>query len=237
MAELPDIEIMIDSASRPFLLRKTLPTIIKYLKYNGSLKWIFHEAFLYSDFSCECIDIANEAKIFNRVYEEKNPKGQGNSITNILSSCRASYFIHWEDDHIGLRDINLDAMVQIMEDNSDVNQIAFNKRDTMSEVSGWTKKVVKRSNYTLTTSPHWRYTPAIWRVEYIKKKWVRWEGNNSHWQINALLKELPLPGSAPVVRSPDWIIEKIGTYYYGGIDEKAFVKHIGSGYSNRVKGT
>jgi hypothetical protein len=34
----------------------------------------------------------------------------------------------------------------------------------------------------------------------------------------------------------DWIIENLGTYYWGPIGEAPFVKNIGAGFSNRGTG-
>jgi hypothetical protein len=227
----PKITSMIDSASRPNLIKQTLQTVKKHMKYSGGIEWVFHEAELYKEKSNECIHIAKYSKIFDKIIGSK-PMGQGISIGNVLKECNNKYFIHFEDDHICLRDIPLDDIVFAMEENDDINQIAFNKRGTMGSVSGWKKKEVERSGFKLTTSPHWRYTPAIWRCSFIKPKWVDFSGSDtSHWQINKVLKK-------PFNKTPDadWIIKNLGTYYWGSIGEPAFVKNIGSGQSNRAKG-
>jgi len=230
--QLPDIEIMIDSGSRPELLKQSVPTIKNHLKYSGCIKWTLHEVFLYPDKSNQCIHWAKYSRIFNNIVKSE-PHGQGVSIGNCLIPCQAKYFIHWEDDHIATRDINLDVCVKILEENKDVNQIAFNKRATMGNIKTWHKKEVIRSNQILTTSPHWRYTPAIWRVDFIQEKWKKWvksfrNSDNSHWQVNRLLKKVP--------RNADWVIKNLGTYYFGGIGNERYCASIGAGFSNRNKG-
>jgi len=227
----PDIQIMIDSASRPFLLKQSVPTIIEHLKYSGKLVYILHEAELYKELSAECVHWAKYSKFFDRI-EKNKPIGQGMSIGNVLKPCNTKYFIHWEDDHIALRDVPLDDIIKVMEENEDVNQIAFNKRGTMGSVADWPKKEVERSGFKLTTSPHWRYTAAIWRTSFIKQRWVDFpNSDNSHWQINKVLKR-------PHKTRPDanWIIDNLGTYYWGPIGEPPYIKSIGGGYSNRGMG-
>ena len=232
----PDVDIMIDSASRPFLLEKSLSTIHRCLKYSGNLHWYLHEAFLFPDLSAQCIHIGKYSGFFEKIYAEVRPKGQGISISNILNITSNPYFIHWEDDYKGVREIDLDFVIRIMEENIDVNQIAFNKRGTMSEVSGWKKTVVKRSGMDLTTSPHWRYTPAIWRSSYFRPKWKKIEGGNSHWDFNAQLKGISVSDTHPPDRDYNWVIKHTGTYYLGGIGNAPYTNHIGSGFSNRIKG-
>ena len=228
----PQITLMYDSASRPNLVEQSLQTLQRHMKYSGETIWIFHEAELFPDESAKCVHIAKYSGIFDKIVKSK-PRGQGMSIGNILKECKTEYFIHFEDDHICLRDIPLDDIVGVMETNHKINQIAFNKRVTVPIVAGWPKKEIKSGNFTLTTSPHWRYTPAIWRMDYIKPRWVDFpNSDNSHWEIQRVLKK-----NAKEER-PDanWIIENLGTYYWGKIGEPAYVKNIGKGLSNRAIG-
>ena len=225
----PDITLMFDSASRPHLVKLALHTIHKHMRYSGKINWVFHEAELYPELSSECIHIAKYVPFIDRI-ERHKPRGQGMSIGNVLKPCDTKYFIHMEDDHICVRNIPLDDIVKCMEENKDINQIIFHKRGTMSYVSGWKKKEVERSGYKLTTSPHWRYTGAIWRCSFIKPRWKDFpNNNNSHWQINKTLKY-------PHTTTPnaDWIIENLGTYYWGPIGEASYINNIGSGHSNRT---
>lgn len=220
------IDVMIDSGSRPFLLKKTLPTIIENLKFVGNINWIFHEVFIDEKLSRENIEYIKSLNKFNTIIESK-PLGQTFSIGNALKKCISDYFFHIEDDHILTRNIDLNEGIHIM-DGSNVNQIAYNKRKTMKAVSGWVKKEYKINDHIMTTSPHWRFTPALWKLSYIKPKWKNFRGNNGHWDMNKLLKQ------SNGHRTPEWINNNTGTFYYGPIKEPGFCKHIGGGFSNRI---
>jgi len=225
---MKEITIMIDSGSRPFLLEQTLPTIVSSMKYQGPLRWIFHEVWIDSDLSRENLKFISSNYPEFEIMEQRNPKGEGISINNVLTETKTKYFVHWEDDFIALRDIPLDDSVSIMESSPDVNQIAFNRRDTMVNCSDFFKKeIITKDGFKLVTSPHWRYTPAIWNLDWIIPRWEVYEGNNSHWHINKKLQKDCGDKTA------DWVIENMGTYYFGKFDEKAFCKHVGDGYSNR----
>lgn len=226
------VEIMIDSASRPELLLQTLESLWKYLRYNnGVIVWKLHEAVLFPAESRMNVDMAMKSNYFDVIYIQKEPKGEGCSINTILQQCEASYFLHWEDDYEALREIPVHTAVEIMEKDSSVNQVIFNRRDTMIEVAGWYKKEYIKAGHVMTTSPHWRITPALWRMSFIKSKWRPVEGGNFHWAINGeLQKEIERCREG---KTPEWVNENLGTFYLGGIGESAYCRHIGFGKSNR----
>jgi hypothetical protein len=225
------IEIMIDSASRPNLLKQTLPVIIDNLKFSGKLVWMFHEAVLIKEKSDENLEYIKSLGIFDVIKCNTSPSGEGISIKNILEVTKSKYFIHWEDDYIPLRNIDLDEMYEIME-NSGINQLIFHRRDTMHEVAGWIKGEYTINGKVFTTSPHWRYIPSLWRLSYIKPIWLKCNmtGPNSHWTINDELQK-----DMQVIKTHEMVSKTMKTFYYGPIGEPAFCKHIGYGYSNRGK--
>lgn len=225
------IEIMIDSASRPDLLSQTVESLLQNLKYSGELIWYFHEAILDTEESRKCISYIRSLNKFAAILENPQPKGECVSIFNTLAFCKSKYFIHWEDDHILVRELDLDLCYNLFETYNNINQIAFNKRQTMSDVSGWTKKEVKFGDTIMTTSPHWRFSPAIWRLAYIRKYFKPYEGSNGHWVLNGEIQKSFQPG-----KTADHVIEKMGTYYLGPIGEHGYVEHIGRGRSGRVEG-
>jgi hypothetical protein len=226
------IEIMIDSGSRPFLLKKTLPKMIEHFKFSGNLRWLFHEAVLDTELSKENIAYASSLKLFSEIVATVDPAGEAVSINTILDKTWMSkYFIHVEDDYLFKRDVDLDVMFDIFEASPDVNQIAFNRRDTMVEVAGWFKGEYEKGGHTLTTSPHWRFTPAMWRLDWIKPRWEPFAGSNGHWAINKKLQKGVTENSE--LKTHKWVAENLGTFYYGPIGERRFCRHIGYGHSNR----
>lgn len=221
-----DVSIMVDSASRPQVLEKMLPSLIEHLKFeNVKPYWMYHEAVLDKDLSQKCIDFVDGLNFFDYIEIEEEPKGQGYSISQVLKNVTGKYFIYWVDDHVAIRDIDVDSVFNFLECNKDVNQITFNKRKTMKDVSGWKKKEIERNGIKLTTSPHWRYMPAIWRLSWILPKWRCFEGPNHHWEMNKVLRE----NLKDLEKTPEWVIDNTGTYYYGGIGEKAFCETIKCG--------
>jgi len=230
------IEIMVDSASRPDLLRRTVESMRERIRFSGQLRWLFHEAVLDAKLSIECVEYVTGLNMFDLIEVDPKPRGEGVSITKILKMCESKYFIHWEDDFLAVRDIDLDIPYYIFENTTDVNQIIFNRRDTGPSSGTFFKKEVWRVGHMLTTSPHWRYTPAVWRLSWIMHRWIEYPGNLSHWQINHQLQQkVPDMNEGLGKKDAQWVIDNMGTYYIGPIDEKQYVQHIGKGRSGREK--
>ena len=228
------IDIMIDSASRPDLLKATMESIIQNLSFtDGKIRWLFHEAVLRGSDSTECVKYIEALRMFEEIVVTKNPQGEGISISNMLKRAASSYFVHFEDDHVLLRPLDLCICYDIFEKYKFVNQIAFNKRQTMRTVgsNNWLKKEVDVPPYgKLTTTHHWRFSPAIWRLSYILPRWQEFPGPNFHWEINKILQADFENGRE---KTADAVIELMGTFYLGPVDEHAYVKHIGYGRSGR----
>jgi hypothetical protein len=215
------LDIMRTSASRPELLKKSTESLLENIKFSGELRWIFHEDILNKDKSAQCISYIENLTINKKLLIDKPPIGQGASLTRLLNTVKTKYVLNWEDDYTAEREIDLDLVVKILDENVDVNQISFWKRQTMSEKPGFKKKETIRSGQTLTTNPHWAFTPAIWRVSFIKPKWKN--GPEIHWFIQPILK------GGTGMRDSNWIIANLGTYHLGPIGENRYSYHIGWG--------
>ena len=226
------IDLMVDSASRPDLLQIAVESLKKNLKFSGKIRYMLHEAVLNEELSNQCLRYAESLCLFDIIHKERRPKGEMVSIGTILEKVEAPWFIHWEDDHELTRELDLDMCVDIFEKCPKVNQLTFNKRDTMTEVAGWVKKEVEYEGYKLTTSPHWRISPAIWRMSWIKPRWQSVQGNNGHWLMNDILQRVWR--GHPENKTADSVIEVLGTFYLGPIGEPGYCVHMGTNRSGRV---
>lgn len=223
------IDIIRTSASRPNCLKKSTESLMQKLKWEGSIRMILHEDFIRKSLSEECWKYAQEAGIFPVVRKDDPPLTQGCSLHWCISKTTTPYVLNWEDDWEAIRTIDLDTCVKIMEENPDVNQIAFHKRKIMTNRHGWPKKEVVRSGITLTTNPHWAFTPALWRMSFVRTWWQRPpRGNNPVWFCNQIVKK------SSEMRSAEWMIENVGCYFLGGFREPAFVNHLGFKKSVRL---
>jgi len=220
------IDVIRTSASRPNLLEKSIEPFNKFVKYSRGFRILFHEDVLNRSESKKCIEIAK--KHFDEIYSHDHPITQGVSLDFLLRKTETKYVLNWEDDWEALREIDLDLVVKVMDENSDVNQIAFHKRKIMANRYTFIKKEVVRSGIKLTTNPHWAFTPALWRRDFIMKYWkTPPAGENPVWFINPLVKRHNGMCDA------DYMIKNVGAYFLGPIGEPAFVWHLG--FQNSVR--
>lgn len=215
------IEIIRTSASRPDLLEETTALLLKHLKFSGELIWHIHEDFLSPERSNQCIHWAKYSGVYHTTLKDLPPVGQGASLTKLLDLTSSKYIFNCEDDFGPVRDVDLDLAVYLMEKGENINQICFNKRQTMTEKPGFQKKEVEIEGHKLTTNPHWALIPALWRADWIKARWVSFN-QGCHWDLNDKLK-----GGGCKVLPAEWVIENTGTYYMGGIGEYQYMKHFG----------
>lgn len=233
-----NLTIIRTSASRPELLIESTETLRKNLKFSGEIRWILHEDVLNREASNECVEYIKSVGNYKIIVDDP-PIGQGNSLNKMYELVDTDFLIAWEDDHTCTRELNLDIPYKILKENNDVNQVVFNKRDTMPSIGEpprqvWYKKVIERSGVQLTSCPHWRLTPAMWKKSFIDKFWIpaNKDSREFNWEINIQLRH-PHGYTMNDFLDADWAMKNIGTYYLGGIDEKRYCYHIGGGKSIR----
>ena len=235
---MKNIDIIRLSASRPEMLKASTERMLERMKFSGQFRMILHEDVLNESASRQVISWAEKSGYFDVIGRHDPPLTQGRSIDWLLKRTATKYVVNFEDDWLWLRDVfDLDQVVNIMEENPGVNQIAWHKRSVYSHRYTWAKKEVERSGQKLTTNPHWAFTPAIWRMSYVLPIWqyppaVR----NPVWFFNPIVKS---PSSkndwrdASKMPGADWVINNSGHFFLGGIGEPAFVEHLGHGKSLR----
>jgi len=225
------IDVIRTSASRPEMLKASTKSLAKHLKWDGELRIILHEDVLNRKASDECLHYATHGNdmVFDIIKEDDPPISQLMSLTWLINKTETPFFLNWEDDFEAVRDISLNDAVKILEENPDVNQIAFHKRATMHNRYTFIKREVVRSGFKLVTNPHWAFTPAVWRKSFIMNYWKKPfdPGCNPVWWLNKRTKQ----GHA--MKSAKWIIKNTGHYFMGQFQEPAFVFHMGGGKSLR----
>ena len=202
------IDIIRTSASRPDFLKTTTEALQKHLKYSGGFRWLIHEDCLNPDWSKRCMDYIKKSSVYTASHQDKNPIGQGQSLTWLVNQTKSKYFMNCEDDWELIKPLDLDPLVELMDKDNDINQIAFHKRRiSWKRGTTFTKIQVIRNDVPLVTNPHWAFTPALWRASYIVPLWQNFD-KNIHWRMNEVLK-------GNEYRGAEWVMENTGTYFLG----------------------
>jgi len=227
------LDVCRTSSSRLDQLVASTEDIIRggFLKFNGHLRQILHEDFVNKDESKKIMNWATNSNYFDVIIYDDPPVSIGCSLNKCLANVSSKYMLHWQDDWVASRSIDLDLCIKIMEENEDVNQICFNKRKTFFKKYKWEKEEVIKSGVTLTTDPHFTFIPAIWRMSFIER-YLHEPINslNYVWEINDAMK-----GNRKMPPNAQWVIENTGTYFFGPRGNRAYVKHIGHNNSMRLR--
>lgn len=124
------IDVWRMSASRPWQLKDTSQSLFDKLKYSGELRYHLIESVLVEELSQQCVEYAKS--IGYQIHIIRPAKGQGFAMDYALRNIiKSKYSLKWEDDFVPEVDIPLDTCVELMEKYSHINQICFNKRETI----------------------------------------------------------------------------------------------------------
>lgn len=244
------IDVFRLSASRPNQLKNTSQSLFQGLKYSGDLRYHLIESILVQDLSNKCIEYAKSLGYKIHIINPAN--GQGFAIDYALKNAVTSkYTVKWEDDFMPEVDIPLDDCVALMEKYPHINQICFNKRETMAwkwaaAAGGNRYHWIKEQRYfevggrqiPLVVKEKWWFGSAIWRTSFIKPLF-KWWPNNTHNLLNDEVI-MPLAGYIPgkgkneigkIIPTPEQVEKHVGCYIYGKTGDKRMVFHAGLGDS------
>ena len=245
---LPLIEIRRGSCSRPWQLENSTPTLFDSIDYPGPIRQILFESIVEGRGSKRCIRYGINSGHFDRVIEIKPSYGQGFSLDLCVTKViEAPYMLQWDDDFKAAQDIPLHDCIDIMKKHKDVNQIAFNKRETAESRENEnlpggkivvTFQAVERSfevddekTLFLTSMDKWKFGVSLWRMSFVKKHW-QYHHDAIHNRFNTDLVKLMLPNwggtSWPSDKIDTEMIQKhIGCYWWGRIGTHRMVEHTG----------
>ena len=239
----PPIDVFRTSASRPWQLEKSHPTLLKHLKYSGELRYHLIESVMVKKLSEKCVEWGKANGYTVHIIDPA--RGQGCAVRYALDHAITSkYALKWEDDFQAEVDIPLDNCVDVMGQYPKVNQICFNKRRTLAEkgaygIPNWKKEqryfVLENGKVIpLVVKEKWWFGSALWRVDFIKPKFKFWD-TNTHNMLNDVVLLPPVVEHAkqagrerPIASDVE---EVLGTYIYGKTGDPRMVFHAGIGDS------
>jgi len=247
----PKIEVWRMSCGRPEQLEASHPTLLKNLQYSGELEYHLIESVRYKEASEECIAWGKNHDY--KVHVINPAKGQGYAVwyyLNEVADCK--YGLKWEDDFQAEKVIPLDDCIRVMENYNHINQICFNKRETMKakwcslqdgtryewekeqRVLGWTELIggiEAKFLIPLVCKEKWWFGASLWRIDFIKPIFRWWEVNTH----NTFNDEVIIPMIRKEAGKYDYTasdMEKsVGCYIYGKTGDERMAWHAGGGVS------
>lgn len=220
------LDVIVNSASRPILLKRTAIQFKDRLKYDGKLRFILHEDCLIKEKSDDLIKWAKDSGIFDIIERSDPSRTHGVALYWLLNQVRSKYVLRFEEDWDLVRDFDLTKATDLMDKYNDINQIIFNKRCTFREKHGWKKVEIERDGCKLTANMHWSFIPALWRMSFTFNRWTQppLAGVKIAWYVNPMMKK---KGKNDPMPDAIWMMNNVGVYFMGGFGEHPFVKHTG----------
>jgi len=238
----PKLEVWRMSASRPHHLKASHPTLLEHLKYSGDIEYHLIESVLVKELSEECIAWGKNNGY--KVHVINPAQGQGYAVWYYLNNvCNCPFALKWEDDFQAEVDIPLDDCVDLMIEYPHINQICFNKRETMrykwcEDEYGERYKWMKEQRYfnlhgrkvPLVVKEKWWFGASLWRTEFIKPIFQYWK-SNTHNIFNDQVILPMIRGEKNRRYSASEVEESVGCYIYGKTGDKRMAFHAGRGDS------
>lgn len=176
------------------------------------------------------MDYIQNSGLFQVVTLDKRPIGLGKTLARLIPKIRTEYMFYLQDDWEFEREVNLNDVVGVMENYPDINQIIFNKYRTRGVIQGFHYKEREvhpfgsNKKLTICLNNGWQLLPGVWRTKWIKKrcKWYeeRFEKPEGYFS-NRL-------GNLRERIDPDFCETRIGSYFWGPIQEYRYVYHLGN---------
>ena len=226
------MDVLITSASRDKCLKSEIETFKKHVICSQEFDFHLHEDCVpgLEDSYEETVRWSKESGIFKTVLHDKPRVGRGTALNQLREYANSKYVFYMEEDFDWIRSINLDYLIQIMDNYSHINQIAFNWRNDIKvpKPNGPNGQKFfyyenRMFNYhTLHVSERWTWQPALWRTEWVKKYW-NFDKFKSNKGFNRKFKQ----DIGFDEWNPKWHEENIGAYYYGSSFDmdKVYVEH------------
>jgi hypothetical protein len=208
-----NVDVLITSCARPDVLEKTVRSFKEKIVTEHTLRYVLVEDKVDNEKRQN-----NGKKWINRhkdwfdeiIFNEKR-SGKGFWWQNMLKYCKTQFHIHLEDDNEFVREVNIDPVLKVMEENLDIVEVIFSRgrpdkrtrprnvkigdvkmieMDTMSIASGLyntelTKKILDKLGWETMVHEAGNLTPTS--NEFGFRKFVLGKGKRHYDHIGAKL--------------------------------------------------
>jgi hypothetical protein len=230
--DTPGVDVVIWSASRPSLCARTLEAFRRFVQFSGRLRYFLCEDLLDAASLPALQDLG--VSCTGARYAEFH--SLGHSMTDGLDRfVTAPYLFFLEDDEEAVAPLPLDAAVEALERYPHLNQITFGRRKIERSMDGMPDRIdraieVQGAVQPLTNSWHWHFLPSVWRLSFLRPRWI---GFQEHVHLKTNWPGAPLlPGWT--TRPPaEWYADVLGSVLWGAVRQPPFFRHLGGGALSR----
>lgn len=189
-----NIDIAITGSSRPSLYPIFWESFNKMVKMNDKPNITAYEDVIFKSESDRVREYI-ESKVDR--YVEINPNKRLGYVFNLLlSEVKTKYYMYLQEDWKFLKKIDVDKIIEVMEDHTNIKQVWFPKRLLKNTYNTFCGDTFDVDGVDLVPYNSWAFLPHIGRTEFVRDIWAK--GNvKSHVRPEApfkkvLLKHVPV---------------------------------------------
>jgi hypothetical protein len=215
------IDVLINSASRLDCLKPTIKSMKEKLITTRKFRIILHDDVVIKKESKEIEDWALNSGEIDVFIKTEPAKRLGASFLKCFEYIQDDLFVKWEDDWLFIEQVNLDDIIDVMKNNSHINQISFNTYGNEKSKGDIFRPMYEYGNIKITQVSEWVLGPGIWRLPFIKSKWKP-NYIDAHFGLGEM-------GTCDLGKGRDmkWMKDNVGCYFYGGHGDGPYIKHLG----------
>jgi hypothetical protein len=164
------LDITMTSILRPKVIERTLFSLKEHLKFSGDIRLILSVDPIGEQVAKKSI-LKVARKYFPVFHKYNDTASFENSVLWLWNQVESLYFLHWEDDKVLLKDLDIDWCIKKLEENNTIASMSFptiriKKKDKIFFWTDWELKddiyITNKYGHCFGTRPH------LIRKEFIK---------------------------------------------------------------------
>ena len=145
------------------------------------------------------------------------------NIRNAMKYVKTRYILVIQHDLPFIKEVDIHKVIEDMKTTPELKSIRFNKRNN-NKILGWEKemnynnlynKIQFKKNYSYISTPNWSDNNHICSTEYYNKIILKMCKDKSSME-----------NSLKNIKRDDKYLKKFGTFIFGDINKKAYIKHL-----------
>ena len=219
------LDVLITSSSRPQLFPYFWESFKKMMIIRQPHSVYAHEDFVFPDESKKVMVYLSALKDKNEIqgyHSHFPPIGLGRSMDFMFNNyIKADYMLYFQEDWQVERPIDVDQLIYVMNENPEVNLIAFNKIRNTKTLNKAPQPQYTYSGVDMCLYHSWTFLPGLWRMNFVRKHWrVRVDRPEGYF-TNAF-------GNHQQRMDCDYCKKVIGAYMLGKSEDYRYVRHLGN---------
>lgn len=162
-------EIAITGSSRPSVYPIFWESFNKMVKMEGKPKITAYEDVIFRDQSNK---VKNYIKPKVDDYIEIQPNRRLGYVLNmILNNVKTQYFVYLQEDWKFLKEIDIDKIIKVMDENPRIKQVWFPKKLQKNTYKSFCGDTINISGCNLVPYNSWAFLPNISRTDFVRDIW------------------------------------------------------------------